>query len=132
MNQDKHLFQFSGAQIAEACRAEEVYSRERIIYWKAQQDELIAKAKDLKSVVKVTEQTMSGGGKHVTVSADILGIGDLNSHLYLAAQKIEGHRQRADTFKLKGAAYATNADRAYELDPADVAYFRLNGGDRDE
>lgn len=132
MNQDKHLFQFSGNAIAEACKAEEAYHLERIAYWKSQQTDLIAKAKDLKSVVKVTEQTLSGGGKYVTVSADVLGIGDLNSHLLLAAQKIQSHYASADTFKLKGAAYQSNAARVYELDPQDVAYFRLNGGSRED
>ena len=40
------------------------------------------------------------------------------------------HQQALEAYKLKGAAYATQPDRAYELDPSDVDIFRLNGGAR--
>lgn len=131
MNQDKHLFQFTGAAIASACAAEETYHRERLEYWRGEQQKLVDEARGLTAVIRVVEQQVTGG-KRVSVVADITGAQEINWKLTTAGEKIDTHRRQADDFKLKGAAYATQAARAYELDPTDVAYFRLNGGDRNE
>jgi|SRR3569832_14240 len=131
MKQTEHLFQFSGAKIAAACAAEQAYHQERLDYWRAEQERIVDEAKALTATVKVEEQQVTGG-KRYQIVADISGAQTLNWKLGTAGQKIEAHRLKVDEYKLKGAAYATQPERAYELDPADVAYFRLNGGSRDD
>ena len=131
MNQDKHLFQFTGKQIADACAAEVAYRQTRIDSWQTEQGHQVARANDLPAIVKVREWTHTGG-KGYEVYADITGVQDINARLQMCGTKIYGHQQALEAYKLKGAAYATQPDRAYELDPSDVAYFRLNGGARDD
>lgn len=131
MNQDKHLFQFNGAKIASACAAEQGYHQERLDYWRAEQERIVAEARGLTAVVKVEEQAVTGG-KRYQIVADISGAQALNWKLQTAGSKIDHHRGKVEEYKLKGAAYSTQAERAYELDPTDVAYFRLNGGERND
>ncbi len=129
MNQDKHLFQFTGEQIAAACVAEVTYHLARLNHWKERQQAAIDKAKGLTAIVKVTEYPVTGG-KRVQVVADITGVQEVNEELNLAGGKIDTHRKQADEYQLKRNAYATQATRSYELDPSDVQYFRLAGGER--
>jgi hypothetical protein len=131
MKQTEHLFQFRGSQLASACAAEQAYHQERLEYWRAEQERLVAEAKGLTAVVRVEEQSVTGG-KRYQIIADITGAQTINWKLGTAGQKIDIHRGKVEEYKLKGAAYATQPERAYELDPSDVAYFRLNGGARDE
>lgn len=131
MNQDKHLFQFTGQQIAEAAAAEVEYHIKRRNHWRERQEAAIERAKGLTAIVKVTEQAVTGG-KRVQVVADITGVQEVNQELWLCSEKIETHRQAIDAYQLKGTAYATQPTRAYELDPGDVQYFRLAGGERTE
>lgn len=131
MNQDKHLFQFTGAQIATACDAEQQYHMERLIYWKTEQSKLVEEARGLTAVVEVVEQQVTGG-KRYQVVANLSDAQKINWKLQTCGEKIEIHRRQTEDFRLKGAAYATQAARSYELDPADVAFFRLNGGDRND
>lgn len=131
MKQTEHLFQFLGGSIADAAKAEQAYHEQRLTYWRVEQEALIEQAKGLTAIVKVVEQPVTGG-KRVQVIADITGVQEINWKLGEAGTKIDTHRNKADEFKLKAAAYATQSSRAYELDPSDVQYFRLAGGERTE
>lgn len=129
MNQDKHLFQFTGAKIAAAAEAEKEYHLARQVHWLAEQSKLIERAKALTATVSVREQPVTGYTLYQVV-ADITGVQDINQRLSLCGSKIADHRRVADEYALKAAAYATQPERAYELDPNDVQYFRLAGGSR--
>jgi len=131
MKQGEHLFQFSGADIAKAARAEFDYHTIRQAFWETEQGKIVEQARSLTATIKIREQQVTGG-KRYEIVADITGAQDLNWRLGIAATKIEHHRQLADEFWLKAIAYETQPDRHYELDPQDVAYFRLNGGKREE
>ena len=131
MNQDKHLFQFTGQQIADACAAEVAYRKERIIHWEGQQQAQVERAKGLKAIAEVHEWQHSSG-REIQVRAVLVDIQDINEILSRASSKLNDHRKAVDEFTLKGAAYATQATRAFELDPSDVAYFKLNGAKRVE
>jgi uncharacterized coiled-coil DUF342 family protein len=131
LNQDKHLFQFSGEDVAKAALNERDYHKSRLDHWRERQQAAIDKAKGLTAIVKVTEYPVTGG-KRVQVVADITGVQEINQELNLASEKIDAHRKMADEYNLKAAAYATQGKRAYELDPGDVQYFRLAGGERPE
>lgn len=129
MKQNEHLFQFTGEEIAKAAGAERVYHLGRLEYWTAEQEKLIAEAKNLTAIVRVEEQAITGG-KRIQVVADIAGVQIINWKLQEAGAKITFHREKADEYHLKSRAYSTQMGRPYELDPADVAYFRLAGGER--
>jgi hypothetical protein len=131
MKQAEHLFQFSGRQVSEAAFAERDYHKERLEWWRAEQDAQVGMARALTAVVKVREAEVTGGRRY-EVYADITGLQEISARLRECGGKIDSHRRMADEYHLKGSAYATQPDRAYELDPADVAYFRLAGGPRDD
>lgn len=133
MNQDKHLFQFTGRQIADACTAEVAYRKERIAYWQSQQDEVLDKVKhmDTSATIEVKEWEHSSG-REIQIIAVLTEIQDMNAVLSRASTKLNEHRKAVIEFELKGAAYATQPSRAYELDPSDVAYFKLNGATRSD
>lgn len=131
MKQNEHLFQFQGSAIAGAAEAERDYHKERLAYWRAEQETIVEAARSLTATVKVREQNVTGG-KRYEIVADITGAQDLNWKLQTAGGKIDSHRAKADEYHLKASAYATQPTRAYELDPSDVQYFRLAGGARDE
>jgi hypothetical protein len=134
MNQDKHLFQFTGAQIADACAAEVAYRKARIAFWEAEQDkqvERITSDPNVSAVVKVREWTHSNG-KGFEVYADLVGVQDINARLQLCGRKLHDHYAALQDYELKGAAYSTQPGRTYELDPSDVAYFKLNGAQRSD
>ena len=124
MKRNEHLFQFTGKQISEAAEAEYVYHSGRAAWWKEEQADAIEKAKAVG--VEVREYDMTGG-KNVQVVLDPT----LNSRLTECANKIVSHRAAADRFQIEAATYGTQAERAYELHPDDVVYFRLAGGSRD-
>ena len=126
MNQDKHLFQFTGAQVSAAAHKRELYHRSRLDYWTAEQESIVAQARGLISTVKVREQAVTGG-KRYEIIADITGAQDLNWKLQTAGGKIDNHRNLMKEYQLKSNAYATQSARVYELDPQDVAYFHLDG-----
>ena len=130
MKVNEHLFWFKADAIAAAAYAERDYHRERLLYWRGEQERLVALAKGLTAVVKVIEQAVTGGIR-VQVVADLSGAQELNWKLNECGSKIDQHRAKADEYGLKAAAYASQPDRAYELDPQDVAYFRLAGGPRE-
>jgi uncharacterized coiled-coil DUF342 family protein len=131
MKQNEHLFRFDGSQIAKAAEAERDYHKDRLTYWRVEQDKEIEKAKALTATVRVQEQAITGG-KRVQVIADITGVQEINWRLIECGNKIDSHRSKADEYHLKAAAYGTQPNREYELDPSDVQYFRLAGGTRDD
>lgn len=131
MKQAEHLFQFTGAKIRDAAFAERDYHSERLAWWRQEQADQVGRAHGLTAVVRVREAAVTGG-KRYEVYADITGMQEISARLYECGNKIDKHRQQVDEFNLKGCAYGTQPDRAYELDPADVVYFRLAGGPRDD
>ena len=130
MKVNEHLFQFRGLDIAEAAETECEYHRDRLAHWRGQQEDLVGQAKGLTAVVKVIEQQVTGG-KRVQIVADLSGAQEINWKLNEVGSKIDWHRGKADEYGIKAAAYKTQPDRYYELDPQDVAYFRLAGGPRE-
>jgi hypothetical protein len=129
MNQDKHLFQFTGQQVADACAAEVAYRKERIAFWEAEQEKQVERAKSdpaVTATVKVREWQHTSG-KGYEVYADLVGVQDVNARLRLCGEKLYAHNLAVEQYELKGAAYGTQPTRSYEFDPSDVAYFKLNG-----
>lgn len=127
MKQNEHLFQFTGAQIAQAARVLQSYHAARLGHWQREQEEIVEAARNLTAMVKVREQNVTGGVRYEII-ADITGAQELNWKLQTAGAKIDVHRTKIDEYGLKAAAYETQPIRAYELDPSDVQYFRLAGG----
>ena len=125
MKRNEHTFQFTGKQIADAAKAECSYHRERLTYWQVQQETAITDAKTAGVTVQEIAVT---GGKRVQMYADQR----IQERLSIAGSKIDAHRVAADRFQIEAAAYATQADRAYELHPDDIVYFRLAGGQRED
>lgn len=125
MKRNEHLFQFTGKQISEAARAECEYHTKCAIWWKAEQERAILKAKSAGVEVREYEYT---GGKGVQVVLDPT----VDSRLHKCAQKITAHQKAADDFQIQAACYGTQTERTYELHPDDVIYFRLAGGPREE
>jgi hypothetical protein len=124
MKRNEHLFQFTGHQISSAALLENAYHKERVTWWKAEQEVAIKKAKEAGVEVREYDYT---GGKGVQVVLDP----SLASRLHECAQKITSHQKAADEFQIQSACYGSQADRTYELHPDDVIYFRLAGGPRE-
>jgi hypothetical protein len=120
---DKHTFQFTGAEIARGARAERDYHRDRAAWWEAEQVLAVAAAR--KSAVEVREYAHTGG-THCQIVVDHT----LDTRLRECGMKIGEHRRAVDEFDILARQYASNPDRSYELDPGDVAYFRLAGAPR--
>ena len=137
MNQDKHLFQFTGQQIADACTAEVEYRQRRIAYWEDVQKYQIARQSTFKASIEIVlREWQHSSGKGVRFEPVIHyegeDIADANRMLDMAGSKITEHKRMMDEYQLKGGAYGSQGTRTYELDPADVAYFKLNGARRTE
>lgn len=127
----EHKFQFTGKAIADACDTAQEYHEGRLAHWQKVVEQQIERGKGLKSIVKKREQNYTGG-KHVEFYADIVDLQDINERLRFAAHKIDAHRASAQRYKLMGSAYRTNEWREYELDPEDVAFFKLDGSERED
>jgi hypothetical protein len=125
MKRHEHTFQFNGGQIAKAAQAEYEYHRERLIFWRTEQDKAIEEAKGLG--VEVREQAVTGGKRVIMVVNPAI-----QERLNLAGSKIDMHRLAADRFQIEADAYGTQPTRTYELHPDDVVYFRLAGGPRED
>lgn len=125
MKRSEHLFQFTGKQVSAAARAEHLYHAERLTYWRAEQELAITKAKATGIDVREYEVT---GGKQVNVVVDP----EVTNRLNICASKMNSHRAAADRFQIEADCYGTQPDRAYEMHPDDVVYFRLAGGPREE
>jgi hypothetical protein len=125
MKRSEHTFQFLGKQIGVAAQTEADYHRDRVEWWKSEQDKAIEKAKA--AGVEIREMDVTGG-KRVDVVLDP----SVQSRLSECASKINSHRQAHDRFQIEAAAYASQPDRAYELHPDDIVYFRIVGGSRED
>jgi hypothetical protein len=125
MRRNEHVFQFTGAQIAAAARAEHDYHRERVQWWKSEQERAIGAAKE--KGVEVREYDVTGG-KSLQIVLDP----SLDMRLSVCANKINSHRAAADRFQIEADCYATQGSRTFELHPDDAVYFRLCGGPREE
>ena len=130
MKHGEHLFRFMGEHIAEAARREAEYHADREVYWTEESDRVVAQARALPATVRVQEQAVTNGKRYAIV-ADITGVQELQWRLDECMKKIGVHKQAADDFHLKAHAYATQPAREYELDPSDVALFRIVGGPRE-
>jgi hypothetical protein len=125
MKRGEHTFQFSGSAISNAAKAEFDYHSMRTAFWRDQHGKAVdaAKAKG----VEMREFAVTGGTR-----AELVLDPTLQTRINECASKINSHRAAADRFQIEAAAYATQADRSYELHPDDVVYFRLAGGPREE
>ena len=125
MNRNSHLFQFSAAAISHAASREAKYHDERIAFWFNEQTKPIAQAKE--AGVEVREYEVTGG-----VNVDVVIDPTVSKRLSECASKIKSHQQAKDRFLIEAAAYKSQVDLLYELDPDDVVYFRLAGGARED
>jgi hypothetical protein len=125
MKRNEHTFQFTGEQIGNAAKAEYDYHRERLVWWRKEQEAAIEKAKSAGVDVREYEHT---GGKSVQMVFDPA----LTARIDECSRKINSHRAAADRFQIEGSAYSTQPGRTYELHPDDVVYFRLAGGARED
>ncbi len=125
MERLKHLFQFDAGQIGKAAMAEATYHHARVGFWKAEQEKAIVKAKE--AGVEIREHDVTGG-KSVEVVVDPT----VSNRLTVCANKIRTHQEAADRFVIEADAYDSQNTRVYDLDPDDVVYFRLAGGDRED
>jgi 3-keto-L-gulonate-6-phosphate decarboxylase len=126
---EKHLFQFNAKAIADAAALEAKYHRDRERYWKQEQaDSLKIVQKTAKIVVK--EVAVSGGTRPEVT----LDYGDASAQIRMneAFYKAANHRQAAERFETDAKVYGTQGERVYELETADVHYYRLGGGAREE
>lgn len=126
MKRNEHLFQFSGKQISAAATAEYEYHLGRMRWWQAEHDKALEKAKA--AGFEVREYQISGGGKRAQLVVDPT----VDSRLSECGGKVAEHQKKADQFQIEAATYGTQPERAYELQPDDVLYFRLAGGPRVE
>jgi hypothetical protein len=127
---DKHTFQFSAGQIAEAAKDEAAYHSDRVSYWKGVLERCIDRVKDTAEIQ--FEEVDVTGGKRLQVSVKY---GDQLAYqkMSLAYGKIDSHRAAAERFETDARVYGSqSADRVYDLDTADVHYYRLGGNPRDE
>lgn len=125
MKRQEHTFQFSGKQISEAATAECQYHTQRLDFWNKEYEIAVAKVKE--KGVEVREYAVTGG-----MRTQIVLDPTLQSRMDECRSKIFDHRKAADDFQIQAAAYGTQSERAYELHPDDVIYFRLAGGARAE
>lgn len=123
MKRNGHEFQFNGKQIADAATVERDYHRERLAWWQAEQEKATALAKE--KGVETREYDVTGGKR-----VDIILDPNVQTRLTECSNKIYAHRMAADRFQIEAAAYGTQTERVYQLDPDDVIYFRLAGGAR--
>jgi len=127
MSRERHLFQFHAVQIASAARAEAAYHDERRKWWETEQELAIAEVKATTSLeVKEFEIT---GGKRIDLSINY-GDGAAYRRMKESGEKIATHREAAERFETDARVYGTQGDRIYELETADVHYYRLGGGPR--
>lgn len=128
-NRDKHLFQFTAQQIAEAAKCEQEYHAGRMNYWKNEYDTSV---KDVESTIgaKLVRKPVTGGYR---VDVEV-NYGDPLAYARMqeSFQKISFHRDFAERFATDAKVYGTQHDRSYELSTEDVHYYRLGGGQREE
>lgn len=125
MNRHTHRFRFVGQQIAEACAANVEYHDSRVAFWVKERSDAIDACKTAGFTVK--EYTVTGGTR-----AEMVVDPTLQRRVDEAVNKIATHQAARDRFRVEAGAYGAQPTRDYELDPDDVVYFRLAGGNREE
>ena len=125
MKRSSHLFQFSAKEIEKAAATECEYHTFRTTFWKVEQEKAIEKAKA--AGIELREYDVTGG-KNVEVVLD----SSITNRLSQCSTKIRAHQESADRFMIEAAAYFSQGDRIFEVDPDDVVYFRLAGGARED
>jgi 2-iminoacetate synthase ThiH len=126
---EKHLFELPADKIAAGAKAEAEYHRKREAYWK---EEYAASLEIVKNTASLEVKEVSvTGGVRAQVSVKY-GDPAAYSRMDEAFGKIARHREAAERFETDAKTYGTQGGRMYELDTADVHYYRLGGGPREE
>ncbi len=121
---EEHVFTFTAGEIAKAATAEAAYHTERVAWWGGEFETAMATAKEKGVEIRAYDVT---GGKRAEIVIDP----GLNRRIQEASSKRDEHHRQADRFTIEAAAYGSQpVGREYELDAADVVYFRLAGGPR--
>lgn len=125
----EHLFQFAAHKIAGAAGREADYHETRAAEWQAEYDANIGRVEETIGA-KVTRRQLTMG-EEIDVIVDY---GDPEAWMQVrrANAKIREHREQAEQFRVAEALYNTQVGRVYDLDTADVDYFRLGGGGRED
>jgi hypothetical protein len=128
VSRSDHSFQFPAATIAAAADAEAEYHRERRDYWRLELARSIERVRET-ARIDVREFSVTGGTR-VDVVVDY---GDQASYKRMqeAQAKAAAHSEQAGRYELEARLYASQGDRVYELDGDDVAFYRLNGAERE-
>jgi len=129
VKRSEHTFLFSAADISKAAKDEAEYHESRVAYWQEEYDKAVA-------IVEVTagarvDRRPVTGGYEVDVVVDY---GDPAAYQQMrrSFQKINSHREEAETFRTDERVYGSQDSRMYELDSADVHHFRLGGEPRED
>jgi hypothetical protein len=125
----EHTFQFKASEIAAAAKAEADYHEDRAAHWQIEYDHNIGTV-EATIGAKVTRRAVTMGEK-LDVVVDY-GDPEAWAQVRRANQKMRQHREEAEQFLADHYLYATQGDRVYDLDTADVHHYRLGGGPRDE
>ena len=121
-----HIFQFTGRQIATAAPQLADHHTKRHLYWQNEYKEACAKFKDSVSIT-FGEFPVTGGTR---LDARIeYGDRMIYHRMVESWEKMQKHSEAAQKYKLEANIYATQHERVYELDPADILYFKIG---RDE
>jgi len=126
---EKHLFEFTGEKIAEAAKAQADYHAGRLDYWREEYEQA---ADTIRKTAKIDfrEVAVTGGSRFEAVIC--YGDPGALARLDEACRKIMTHKQAHERFASDARIYATQGDRCYELETADVHYYRLGGGPLEE
>ena len=122
MNRNAFRFTYSSADLMAACQKIIDHSNDRLVHWQGRYE---AAKKDVESQtvkVKVITHQVTGG-ERASVSADIDRGPEVE--LNLAQAKLEHHREQVETYDRWRRGFLANPDASFELDPEDIAFFRL-------
>lgn len=127
---DKHTFQFTAGKIASAAKSEADYHASRIVYWNSVFRDAKAIVRETASI-KFNEVEVTGGTR-LQIGVDY---GDTLAYqrMELAYSKIASHGQSCERMQTDARVYGSqDENRTYDLDTADVHYYRLGGNPREE
>lgn len=129
MKRSEHTFQFKAVDVADAAALMTMYHKRRIEYWQKEYEVSIKRVRDTASV-KIEEFPVTGG-KRVDV---VVNHGDPTAYrrMHESFDKIQGHQKSLAAYESDEFVYRTQGERVYELDPADVLHYRLDGSQPDE
>lgn len=125
----KHTFQFSATEIAQTAAREAEYHEARLAHWRGRFESSLLRVRESIGA-RVVEHEVTGG-KTIGIEIDY-GDPEAWQTVKLAEAKIEIHRAAAQRYRSDHRVYATQFDRAYELDTEDVHHFRLGDLERED